>query len=386
VTPLERRVLLGLVVDPPRLAPRDIANPDVRWARLHDVVVRHGVAPLVARGLRALGRVAPLPTAAAALRDRCHALHVQNVARNTQIFAEIERVLAPLRRAGIPVILLKGAALARPLFGDIGLRYMGEVDLLVEESARAHALGILRGLGYHLVPGAPADLRAQARRAGIALGPEPLGAEQAAGLYERYHFHYYLERDGQSFPLELHWHIVKPGRGVEIDDLWREARPARVGDVDALCLRPEHLLLHLALHLTMDDWPRIRRAGSTCIWPSSVSRSIGRTCGRPPDATMPRGRSASPSSSRGGCWGRRCPRRARICSRRSSARWFPCSRARGPAARRPRAPLAHACARWWGGPCSAGPDGTTWPAASTGGSRRTPRRTPGCRTATEHRS
>jgi Uncharacterised nucleotidyltransferase len=257
----ERRVLVALTLGSARLSREEISDPGLRWAELGTVAARHGVAPLVYRGLRALGPVETLPEAAGQLRERCRALYVGNVARNMRLFAELERILGPLRRAGIPVILLKGAAMTRPLFGDIGLRHMGDLDVLVPVDARQPALAVLRALGYHLVPDPPAGIRARARRDGLVWPPTSvLDAEASARLYERYHFHYYLERDGQTFPLELHWHIVRPGRGGPIDDFWREARPARVGDVDALCFRPEHLLLHLALHLTADDWAQLRLA------------------------------------------------------------------------------------------------------------------------------
>jgi putative nucleotidyltransferase-like protein len=195
------------------------------------------------------------------LRHRCEALYVQNVARNTWLLAELERVLGALRGAGIPVILLKGAAIARGLFGDIGLRPMRDLDLLVPVEVRTDGLGVLRSLGYHLFANAPADLRARGRRDGFVSSPSAgLSTEVTTRLYERYHFHYYLEREGQTFPVELHWHIVHPGRGGPIEDFWHEARPIRVGDVDALCFRPEHLLLHLALHLTADDYRELRLA------------------------------------------------------------------------------------------------------------------------------
>jgi len=261
LSPVERRVLVGLTLGSAGLTGDEIFDPAIRWTHLGAVATRHGVAPLVYRGLRALDRRGALPSRAVHLRDWCQTLYVQNVARNTRLFAELERVLGPLRRAGIPVILLKGAAIARGLFGDIGLRSMRDLDLLVPAEARADALAALRSLGYRLFAGAPADLRARARRDGLVSSLSAgLSAEVAAGLYERYHFHYYLEREGQTFPVELHWHIVKPGRGGPIEDFWHEARPIRVGDVDALCFRPEHLLLHLALHVTADAYKELRLA------------------------------------------------------------------------------------------------------------------------------
>jgi putative nucleotidyltransferase-like protein len=275
LSPTERRVLVGLTLGSAGLTGDEISDPAIRWSHLGALATRHGVAPLVYRGLRALGRRGALPGPAVDLRDRCETLYVQTAARNTRLFAELERVLGPLRQAGIPVILLKGAAIAHGLFGDIGLRPMRDLDLLVPPEARGDALAALRCLGYRLVGGAPADLRARARRDRLASSLSAgQSAEAAAGLYERYHFHYYLEREGQTFPVELHWHIVKPGRGGPIDDFWHEARPIRVGELDALGFRPEHLLLHLALHLTADPYRELRLARLVDIHVAVATQSL----------------------------------------------------------------------------------------------------------------
>ncbi len=274
LSPLDRRVLVALSLGGTGLTPDEIVHPGIRWTDVGAVAVHHNVAPLVYRGLRALDRVEALPERAGRLRDRCHALYIQNVAGNARLFAELERVLGPLRRAGIPVILLKGAAMTRSLFGDIGLRYMRDLDLLVPPDARGHALAVLRTLGYDIVPGAPADLAAHARRDGLASLPTTASADAATQLYDRYHFHYHLERERQAFSLELHWHIVKPGRRCAIDEFWHEARPAPVGDVEALCFRPEHLLLHLALHLMADEYPQLRLARFIDVHMASTRQAL----------------------------------------------------------------------------------------------------------------
>src|SRR5207249_11280527 len=99
---------LALTVGGKGLTREEIADPGIRWTAIGTVAAHHGVAPLVYRGLRTLDDVGALLEPAVQSRDRCRALYVQNVARNAYRFAELERVLGPLRRAGIPVILLKG--------------------------------------------------------------------------------------------------------------------------------------------------------------------------------------------------------------------------------------------------------------------------------------
>jgi hypothetical protein len=71
-----------------------------------------------------------------------------NATKNTLIFRELGRVLAAFHKAGLPVIVLKGAALAEPVYGNVALRPMSAADLLIRKE---DLLGIdeqLKVLGY----------------------------------------------------------------------------------------------------------------------------------------------------------------------------------------------------------------------------------------------
>ena len=55
-----------------------------------------------------------------------------NVGRFTAMRHWLSKVVAGFKDAGIPVIILKGALLAKTLYPSPGLRYMGDIDLLVQ--------------------------------------------------------------------------------------------------------------------------------------------------------------------------------------------------------------------------------------------------------------
>ncbi len=57
--------------------------------------------------------------------------YYQTAANNAVLFKELDRILAAFAEAEIPVIVLKGAALAQTLYPDPGLRPMGDLDLFV---------------------------------------------------------------------------------------------------------------------------------------------------------------------------------------------------------------------------------------------------------------
>ncbi len=262
-TPLaeERRLLIELGRRAPRLASKDFHPGAFRWDHVAATAADHRVGPLVYRTLAPLVASGQGDGPVRALAERCRALYVHNLARNAYLYRELGGVLEGLHQAGVPVVVLKGAAMAPSLYGDIALRYMGDLDLLVPKETRARAMELLEERGYRLHPIVPADLRARARRAGLLPRSRgPVNVQTTAKIYARFHFHYQLWREGQFFPLELHWHIAKPGTGVNIAELWQEAQATTIAGVETLSLRPEHLLLHLCLHLTGDAYGQLRLA------------------------------------------------------------------------------------------------------------------------------
>jgi hypothetical protein len=133
-----------------------------------------------------------------------------------------------VQAAGVPVIVLKGAALAETVYGSLALRPMSDLDLLVH---------------HEHVP-----LMAQVlEREGYALSSQLL----PPAYYQHNHFHLpYRGRQGEVL-VEVHWQLQET-LGVQQPDLaeiWRGAVPARVAGVETLVMGCEELLLYLCLHL-----------------------------------------------------------------------------------------------------------------------------------------
>jgi hypothetical protein len=182
---------------------------------------------------------------------RCARAYYQVVARNMCLYRELGSVLEELRGAEIPVIVLKGAALAVTLYPNIGLRPMSDVDLLVPRARLAEAVRCLKALGY--------------------VKPYP---EIAAGLNALAGIHVHL-RGGCDTHLvvELHWSLVggerdryAPSmnwfweqtellslrRGVEEPGSGGELSPLRSCTLaPLLTLTPTAHLLYLAAHLML---------------------------------------------------------------------------------------------------------------------------------------
>ncbi|MGD2147174.1 MAG: nucleotidyltransferase family protein [Anaerolineae bacterium] len=201
------------------------ATADRAWERLIALARREGVAPLLYHGTR--------PPAPGLLPDwvleELHLDYVRTARKNTLWFTGLEEALRLLAQQGVPVILLKGAALAEGLYGNLALRPMADIDLLVHERHVPLALESLSDLGYRYSGDSnlqPQDVHANQL---MLRGPEPIAAL-----------------------IEVHWALFwfpYYQRSVSDEWLWSTARAVRVGDVSALALGPEALLLHLCGHL-----------------------------------------------------------------------------------------------------------------------------------------
>jgi hypothetical protein len=147
-----------------------------------------------------------------------------------KVYAELQTVLSALTLEGLSVVVLKGAALAELVYRHIGLRTMADVDLLVEKKDLDKAGAIIERLGF--------------------LSYEGYRDKQ---WYREHHHHMvpYVSSDGWM-TIEIHWHIIERTALIDmpIDQLWARAQPVRIASVPCLALSTEHMLLHVALHLS----------------------------------------------------------------------------------------------------------------------------------------
>ncbi len=197
------------------------------WQHIVELAQKQNVAPMLCARLKERG-ITPTPAAAQQLRD----IYLASVARNTWLLYEVGNIFRALRAADIPVIPLKGACLAEAVYGNLAMRPMGDVDLLVKPADLAKALAVLRTLGY--------------------AAAHPFEIESVRHLSQ--HMPPLSKRGGVT--LELHWTIVNPRNNVHFDDndlgqVWSRATSVKIDGVPVLMLSPMDLLLHLCLHASV---------------------------------------------------------------------------------------------------------------------------------------
>lgn len=146
-TPAARLVLACACVHPDaqrRDAIARLAAGRVDWHEALDLASRHGLAPLLHRHLSMPGMPAVAKAVAAPLWARAE----WAARRNRAMAAELVEILEALQREGVAAIPYKGPTLTLQVYGDLGLREFGDLDVLVASADLGRARAILDARGY----------------------------------------------------------------------------------------------------------------------------------------------------------------------------------------------------------------------------------------------
>jgi putative nucleotidyltransferase-like protein len=234
--------------------------PSLDWDRALAIAEAEGVAPALGFVFRAEAP-AGMP---AGVRERLHWHLTQSTARHLIFTRELGWLLEAFEGEQIPVILLKGPALAETLYPDAALRPCTDLDLLIRRESLVAADRLLQRLGYRrLADDHSWSFDVTYDRAALYEGPS------------RIH-------------VDLHWGLLSDPRyswdereGLTVCD---RAVPIRVAGQDALGLCPEDLLLYLAVHLAVHHglagllwyWDLaliLERWGGTLDWDALIVRA-----------------------------------------------------------------------------------------------------------------
>jgi hypothetical protein len=211
---------------------RDLARPGIRWEILLAEANRQQATPLWYARLQEHDLLGRLPDDLTAYLAQ---LHAANNERNRMLRDELVAILTLFNTAGIPVILLKGAAtFADQLYADNGARLMADLDLLVPKAQVREAERLLMMKGYVDDP--------QDRR---HLDVWPASARHG-------HIATLLHLRKKS-AVELHYNVAygQTGRILTVEDATTAAVVGTLRDRAVAWLSPDHRLLHNALHATL---------------------------------------------------------------------------------------------------------------------------------------
>ncbi len=193
------------------------------WNGLVERAKRFKVGGMLYRGIKS--GAFPNEHVPVVVFNRLKEVYRNQATLNTTLFMDAAIVLNALVDNQLPVIALKGLALAKSLYGDIALRPMSDIDLLLKEEDLVHAGRILLTLGYQ---------------------------QDFPDWEKNIKFHHHLpsftSKNGTI--IELHWNIVSvycPVK-VDIDGLWARASLIKEDYGVARIFSWEDQFLHVCIH------------------------------------------------------------------------------------------------------------------------------------------
>jgi hypothetical protein len=195
------------------------------WSELPTAAEAHGLAPLLSLHLASAGVSMPVE-----IRQHLVGLALHHREANRVRFQVLREVLDALDAASIPVLVLKGAALAHLLYPSTGLRPLSDLDLLVASRLSGRAQSVLAEIGFS-APSSPTS------RALAAHHHLPVATKFCDGQIVHVEIHKdALSRDTRS-SLSME-RLSSAPQSFLVED-----RPAStLGHVDMLC----HLARHVA--------------------------------------------------------------------------------------------------------------------------------------------
>ncbi|MCS6910326.1 MAG: nucleotidyltransferase family protein, partial [Anaerolineales bacterium] len=177
--------------------------------------------PLVYHNLIALGLG---DTSLALLRG----IHRRTWYENQMRLRSLAELLNRFREAGMPTLVLKGAALALRYYDNVGLRPMDDVDLMVPTERAAEAIALLHRLGWRERP--YREIR-----------------DVDSTVIAARHAWEFINAAGDR--MDLHWHALFTSCFPGADEpFWHGAEPLTVGYASSLALNATDALLHTCAH------------------------------------------------------------------------------------------------------------------------------------------
>jgi len=205
------------------------------WDRFVRIGSGHGLVPLLYQRLAALKTTSVPRETLATLRAQADAMRLRSVVMTGKLLG----MLRELQNAGIVAVPYKGPALAAFLYGDVGLRYYADLDLLVHPRDARNARNVLLKHGLVIEHGIRGDM---------------------PPIWTYLHYVTKLKDLGGKIEVELHWRL-KP-RFWPLSDLpapaWTRLGKLALNGIDVPWLAPQDLLYVLCLHGSAHAWESLK--------------------------------------------------------------------------------------------------------------------------------
>lgn len=204
----------------------DPSMTDKDWMDIVSMAQRLGIASLLYDRLKRRSVIVPSHPLSI-----LHAAYLHTAMRNTRVYHFLDEILTALSTNKIPVIVMKGAYLAKGVYDNIAVRPMGDVDVLVHNEHLGQTANIFCNLGY--------------------IPSEPINDSE---MHKRHHLPTFSKPNG--IKIEVHGSetfigISMPLPRDELTNLWNRVREFMLGDQSVYVFSPEDQLLYLCLHASI---------------------------------------------------------------------------------------------------------------------------------------
>jgi hypothetical protein len=230
---------------------RAAASVPIDWEKFLRIVRRQHIAGLACRCLSDARVAVPL-----AVRTKLGAAATSIAQSNISDAVESRRIQTAFDAARVPMIFVKGVALGMLAYGELGLKYSWDIDILVQPQDVAEAVALLSRLGYYGDP------------------PFPGTGSSVYRHWIRFGVEYLFIHPGTNTRVELHWRLA--GNDTILTGLSPVSGTQMVAVADGIHLRTlsnEDLLLYLCVHGARHNWARLK-------WLADVNALLARTdCG-----------------------------------------------------------------------------------------------------------
>lgn len=242
------RVGLGREEEGDRI--RTLCRRSVHWKKLMELTDRHRVISQVYEGLKRYGG-SSVPRD---VPDDLNARHRRSVQQVMAKTGELVRLLKRFRHSEIPVLPLKGPVLSLQVYGGIGQRHVGDLDLLVQPDRIQAAERLLVQEGYERTE------------------PDFELTPRQTMVYFRNTQHFGYTHRISGVRVELHWRIGRTPNlfPLEFDTLWNARQPLNIPGGVAPAFSLTHTILLLCTHGAGHNWFRL-------FWLNDVAQLITKT-------------------------------------------------------------------------------------------------------------
>ncbi len=128
---------------------RDLMKEVKDWDHFVNLSNEHGIVALCWYNINETGNSNNLPERQLEI---LHLAYLKNLTRNTFLFNQLKEIVSLSKNEKIKIVLLKGLALEKTVYGNKGLRQMNDIDILVRQDKAASLRRILLKNGYKSAP------------------------------------------------------------------------------------------------------------------------------------------------------------------------------------------------------------------------------------------